>query len=303
MPRLRYDSTNDYYALLGLPPSASAAEIQQAFHRLAKQIHPDRNPERAAWATERFQALNEAYHVLGDPELRREYDRQRWPHAPYTPEPERKTASADASGSAAPWDYGDWVRHAPPHPPYQPAMTAARPGQMLLGLLRGPFGSIYVVLTLACLTLPLSYLAINQWIERALSASPATEEAPAASCADPALTITTPAQDASVTGQFSVEGRAAVAGLLAYRVELAYLGSMPDAAPPGEWHLVAEHVASTAEAGAAESAGTTAGPRSLVDAIDLAASPAGYYLLRLTAELADGAVPLTCERRFVYRAE
>jgi curved DNA-binding protein CbpA len=84
MPRLRYDSTNDYYALLGLPPGASAAEIQQAFHRLAKQIHPDRNPERSAWATERFQALNEAYHVLGDPELRREYDRQRWPHAPYT---------------------------------------------------------------------------------------------------------------------------------------------------------------------------------------------------------------------------
>ncbi len=293
MPRLRYDSSNDYYALLGLAPGASAAEIQQAFHRLAKQLHPDRNPERAAWATERFQALNEAYHVLGDPDLRREYDRQRWPHATFSPQPERKTGPA-------PWDYGDWVRHAPPPPPYQPAMTSARPGQMLLGLLRGPFGSIYLVLALACLTLPLTYMVINQWLQDALSASAAAEVAlPDDSCADSALTILSPAQDERVTSRFSVAGRADLADLQAYRVEMAYLGSTPDGAPPGEWRLMAEHVVPAGEAVAGESGG----PRTLVDAITLDGRPSGYYLLRLSADRAGSAAPLTCERRFEYRSE
>ena len=63
----------DYYKTLGVPKTASAKEIKQAFRRLARKHHPDVNPgDRAAETT--FKELNEAYEVLGDPESRKKYD-------------------------------------------------------------------------------------------------------------------------------------------------------------------------------------------------------------------------------------
>lgn len=62
----------DYYSILGVQRSASESEIKKAFRRLAVRYHPDKNPSGEAKA--RFQEINEAYDVLGDPGKRTLYD-------------------------------------------------------------------------------------------------------------------------------------------------------------------------------------------------------------------------------------
>lgn len=66
----RFDK--DYYAILGVAKSASPKEISAAYRKLARQFHPDVNPSPEA--KERMPLINEAYSVLGDPNLRREFD-------------------------------------------------------------------------------------------------------------------------------------------------------------------------------------------------------------------------------------
>jgi hypothetical protein len=62
----------DYYAILGVPHTASEPEIKKAFRKLAVSFHPDKNPSPEA--RPRFHEINEAYDVLGDPEKRTLYD-------------------------------------------------------------------------------------------------------------------------------------------------------------------------------------------------------------------------------------
>ncbi len=63
----------DYYQTLGLPQTATSAQIRTAFKRLAMQYHPDRNPNNPM-AEEIFKQVNEAYHILSDPLKKARYD-------------------------------------------------------------------------------------------------------------------------------------------------------------------------------------------------------------------------------------
>ena len=66
----------DYYAALGVPTDASAAEIKKAYRKRARQHHPDAN-DNDAKAEARFKEISEAYDVLSDDTKRRDYDEAR----------------------------------------------------------------------------------------------------------------------------------------------------------------------------------------------------------------------------------
>ena len=65
----------NYYELLGIDPTASREEVRQAYLEKIKEWHPDKNPGRIAEAEDMTKVLNQAYHILGDPEQRKNYDR------------------------------------------------------------------------------------------------------------------------------------------------------------------------------------------------------------------------------------
>lgn len=72
----------DYYKVLGVKREASQEEIRKAYRKLAKKYHPDLNRD-VPDAKERFQEINEAHEVLGDPQKRMKYDEygENWRHA------------------------------------------------------------------------------------------------------------------------------------------------------------------------------------------------------------------------------
>jgi curved DNA-binding protein CbpA len=79
---LPYTPDRDIYRLLQVDPRAGPDEVMEAWRRLARTFHPDRNGSRRA--TEEMQVVNAVRDLLSDPEARAEYDRERrrWMSAP-----------------------------------------------------------------------------------------------------------------------------------------------------------------------------------------------------------------------------
>jgi DnaJ domain len=97
----------DYYAVLGLPPSADDATIRLAYRRLARRYHPDIAGDENLHL---MQTLNQAYQTLSDPERRRLYDASRPP----------PVDNAEPSRAA---------QHPPQYPPQRPQQQPHSPTQ------------------------------------------------------------------------------------------------------------------------------------------------------------------------------
>ena len=76
------ETKRDYYEVLGVPKTATEAEIKSAYRKLAKKYHPDLNPGNAE-AEQKFKEINEANSVLSDAEKRAKYDQ--YGHAAFDP--------------------------------------------------------------------------------------------------------------------------------------------------------------------------------------------------------------------------
>jgi molecular chaperone DnaJ len=87
---------SDYYGTLGVRRDADADEIKKAYRRLARELHPDVNPDPRT--QERFKEITQAYEVLSDPEKRQMYDLGADPFAP---------GGASAGGFGAGFPFSD----------------------------------------------------------------------------------------------------------------------------------------------------------------------------------------------------
>lgn len=91
------DPPKDYYAILGVPPTADRRQIEAAYRSLARQHHPDAHPQGTGSDAE-FKRVTEAYETLGDSQRRRQYDRRHVRPSPST----RASTSGEPTREAPP---------------------------------------------------------------------------------------------------------------------------------------------------------------------------------------------------------
>ena len=91
----KFDSSRDYYRVLGVNEDASREDLERAYRGAARKRHPD-----GGGSEEEMKALNEAHDILSDPETRRAYDAERRPKrlvyaspAPFDPEAASKAGT------------------------------------------------------------------------------------------------------------------------------------------------------------------------------------------------------------------
>ncbi len=102
----------DYYAALGVPKDASAADIKKAYRKLARENHPDKAAAGDSTAEDRFKEVSEAYSVLSDTERRKEYDETRTLLGPGGAGRFRPPSGAGGAGGAQ-FDFSDLFGGAP----------------------------------------------------------------------------------------------------------------------------------------------------------------------------------------------
>ena len=108
-------AAKDFYQVLGVPDSASQDEIKKSYRRLAKQYHPDANPNNPQ-AAERFKEISEAHSVLSDVDKRKQYDQMRrygafdggMPRGPRPGAGSRTAAGPGPDFQAETIDFGDF---------------------------------------------------------------------------------------------------------------------------------------------------------------------------------------------------
>jgi molecular chaperone DnaJ len=93
-------AAKDFYQVLGVPDSASQDDIKKAYRRLAKQYHPDANPNNPK-AAERFKEVSEAHSTLSDAEKRKQYDQMRR-YGAFDGMPRRPPSGASRGAGPAP---------------------------------------------------------------------------------------------------------------------------------------------------------------------------------------------------------
>mmetsp|Transcript_38025 Transcript_38025/g.98179 ORF Transcript_38025/g.98179 Transcript_38025/m.98179 type:complete len:166 (-) Transcript_38025:1071-1568(-) len=99
----------DLYGLLRVKPEASAAEIKKAYRNLALKLHPDLNPDSNSHEADLFKKITEAYNILSDARLRRDYDYERNQHKIQTSTGAARRRAQEESN--APYDFESWYRH------------------------------------------------------------------------------------------------------------------------------------------------------------------------------------------------
>jgi len=135
----------DYYTVLGVSPKAPVDEIERAFRKLAREVHPDLNTGDAARADARMKQLNQIRETLADPLLRAAYDDQlrRETEAFRPPPPQRPR---EAPSSHAPPRYEQPPRYEP-HPHVAPFLRteAQRQAAEVRRPARGPAVAMIVL--------------------------------------------------------------------------------------------------------------------------------------------------------------